>query len=211
MEKKKTDTRKRILEATWRLLEKHRGRGVQMRDIAEAVGISRQALYLHFSSRAELMIATIHYVDEVKGLHEHPNRLKVATTGIALLEASVDVWGNYIPEIYGLAKALLSTRDTDEATAAAWNDSMSCLRDVCREIVEALEREGNLAPGWSGSDAVDMLWTMLSIHNWEQLTIDCGWSTPQYIAWMKILLIRSFVEDTTMENQESSEDCSLPR
>lgn len=194
MAKRKTDTRTRILKATWRLLEQHRGRGVQMRDIAEAAGISRQALYLHFPSRAELMIATIHYVDEVKGLDERLKQLNVAKTGIALLEASVDVWGNYIPEIYGLAKVFLSTRDTDEATAAAWNDSMSCLRDVCREIVEALEREGNLAPGWSRDDAIDMLWTMLSIHNWEQLTIDCGWSTPQYIAWMKTLLTRSFVD-----------------
>lgn len=201
MTKKNTDTRTRILEATWRLLEQHRGQGVQMRDIAEAVGISRQALYLHFPSRAELMIATIHHVDDVKGLDKRLNQLKAATTGIAFLEASIDVWGNYIPEIYGLAKVFLSTRDTDEAMAAAWNDCMGCLRDVCREIVEALEREGNLAPGWSQDDAVDMLYTMLSIHNWEQLTIDSGWSTPQYIAWMKTLLTRSFVGDTTMENQ----------
>jgi AcrR family transcriptional regulator len=201
MAKKKTDTRTRILEATWRLLEQHRGQGVQMRDIAEAVGISRQAVYLHFPSRAELMIATIHYVDEVKGLHERLNQLNAATTGIALLEATVDVWGNYIPEIYGLAKVLLSTRDTDDATAAAWNDSMSCLRDVCREIVEALEREGNLAPGWSGSDASDMLWTMLSIHNWEYLTIECGWSTPKYIVRMKTLLTRSFVANTGKDNR----------
>ena len=202
MVKKKTDTRTRILEATWRLLEQYRGQGVQMRDIARAAGISRQALYLHFTSRAELMIATIRYVDEVKGLHERLNQLKAAATGIVLLEESVDVWGNYIPEIYGLAKAMLSTRDTDEATAAAWNDSMSCLRDACREIVEALEREGSLAPGWSSDGAVDMLWTMLSIHNWEHLIIDCGWSTSQYITWMKTLLIRCFVEDIANKTLE---------
>jgi AcrR family transcriptional regulator len=203
MAKKKTDTRTRILETTWRLLEQHRGQGVQMRDIAEAVGISRQALYLHFSSRAELMIATIQYVDEVKGFNERLNQLSVATTGIALLDSSVDVWGNYLPEIYGLAKVLLNTRDTDEAAAAAWNDRMNCLRDVCRQIVAALKREGNLAPGWSQDDAVDMLWTMLSIHNWEQLTIDCGWSTLQYITWMKTLLTRSFVENTGINKPSS--------
>ena len=203
MAKKKTDTRTRILETTWRLLEQHRGQGVQMGDIAEAVGISRQALYLHFSSRAELMIATIQYVDEVKGFNERLNQLSVATTGIALLDSSVDVWGNYLPEIYGLAKVLLNTRDTDEAAAAAWNDRMNCLRDVCHQIVAALKREGNLAPGWSQDDAVDMLWTMLSIHNWEQLTIDCGWSTLQYITWMKTLLTRSFVENTGINKPSS--------
>ncbi len=170
-----------------------------MRHIAEAAGISRQALYLHFGSRTELMIATLRYVDETKGLYDRLNQFNVATTGIARLEASVDVWGHYIPEIYGLAKALLSTRDTDEATAAAWNDSMSCLRDACRQIVDTLEREGNLALGWSRDDAIDMLWTMLSIHNWEHLTIDCNWSTPQYIDWMKTLLKRTFVENSEVE------------
>jgi AcrR family transcriptional regulator len=201
MANKKIDTRRRILEATWQLLEKHRGQGVQMQDIARAVGISRQALYLHFTSRAELMIATSRYVDEVKGLDDRLKQFQTATSGIELLEICVDVWGNYIPEIYGLAKALISTRDTDDAIAAAWNSSISCLRDACQEIVEALRREGNLASEWSRNDAIDMLWTMLSIHNWEYLTIECGWSTPKYIVRMKTLLTRSFVANTGKDNR----------
>ena len=88
----------------------------RMSDIAEAAAISRQALYLHFSSRREVMIATIHYVDEVKGLNERLESFQAATTGIELLETCVEVWGNYIPEIYGLVKALLQTRETDEAS-----------------------------------------------------------------------------------------------
>jgi AcrR family transcriptional regulator len=200
----KIDTRTRILAATWQLMEQHHGQGVHMRDIAKAAGISRQALYLHFASRTELMIATVHYVDEVKGLAERLNQLKAATTGIELLEAGVEVWGNYIPEIYGLAKAMLSTRDTDEATAAAWNDSMSCLRDACQAIIEALDREEILAPTWSQKEAIEMLWTMLSVHNWEQLTIECGWSTSQYIGRMKTLLKRTFVDKTEVEKKGTS-------
>ncbi|MCP4610446.1 MAG: TetR/AcrR family transcriptional regulator [Planctomycetes bacterium] len=195
----KIDTRTRILTATWQLMEQHRGQGVHMRDIAEAAGISRQALYLHFASRTELMIATVQYVDEVKGLNERLKQFQAAITGIELLEICVEFRGNYIPEIYGLAKALLSARETDEATAAAWNASISCLRDVCREIIEALDREGILAPEWSYNEAIEMLWTLISIHNWEQLTIECGWSTTQYIDWMKTLLKRTFVDKTEVE------------
>lgn len=187
------DTKTRILEATWHLMEERHGQGVSMSDIARAAGISRQAVYLHFASRTELMIATSNYVDEVKGLNERLNQFQAATNGIELLEACVDVWGNYIPEIYGLAKALLMTRETDEATAAAWNGSMSCLRDVCREIIDALDREGILASEWSHNEAIEMFWTMISINNWEQLTIECGWSTDQYIDRMKTLLKRTFV------------------
>jgi AcrR family transcriptional regulator len=175
-------------------MEQHRGQGVRMIDIAKDIGISRQAVYLHFSSRTELMIATTQYVDEVKGLNERLKQLRAATTGVELLEACVDVWGSYIPEVYGLAKAMLRTRETDEATAAAWDNNMGCLRDVCREIIEALDQEGILATEWSRSEAIEMLWTMLSFHNWEQLTIECGWSTTQYIIWMKTLLKRTFID-----------------
>jgi AcrR family transcriptional regulator len=193
MSSKKNDTKTRILTATWQLMEQRRGQGVHMSDIAKAAGISRQSLYLHFGSRTELMIATSNYVDEVKGLNERLKQLKAATTGIELLEACIEVWGNYIPEIYGLAKAMLMTRDTDEAIATAWNGNMNCLRDVCRETIEALDDEGILASQWSQKEAIEMFWTMLSINNWEQLTIECGWSTIQYISWMKTLLKRSFV------------------
>ncbi len=146
MPSNRLNTRKRILTTTWHLMEQHRGQNVHMRDIADAVGISRQALYLHFASRTELMIATVQYVDEVKGLHERLKHFQVATTGIELLETCVEFWGNYIPEIYGLAKALLSTRETDEVTAATWNGCIRCLSDTCREIIETPDREGTLAP-----------------------------------------------------------------
>jgi hypothetical protein len=75
---------------------------------------------------------------------------------------------------------------------------MNCLRNVCREIIEALDHESILAPEWSRSKAIEMLWTMLSFHNWEQLTIDCGWSTTQYINRMKTLLKRTFIDQNKM-------------
>lgn len=191
--KNNLDTRTRILEASWNLVEKGRGQGVSMANIAKEAGISRQALYLHFDSRSKLMIATVNYVDEVKGLNERLKQFESATTGIELLETLVDVWGNYIPEIYGLAKALLSTRDTDEATAAAWDSSMGCLRAVCQQTIEALDNEGMLVAEWSSDEAVELFWTMISIHNWEQLTIECGWSADEYNRRMKTLLKRTFI------------------
>ncbi len=55
MSSENIETRTRILDATVRMLEEQGGRGVRMGDIAKAAGISRQAVYLHFSSRAELL------------------------------------------------------------------------------------------------------------------------------------------------------------
>jgi AcrR family transcriptional regulator len=192
MSSSELETRTRILEATRQLMEEHRGQGVRMRDVAEAAGISRQAVYDNFGSRAKLLVETTHYVDEVRGLEERRRHFREATTGVACLEAYVEFWGNYIPEVYGMAKALMVTRETDEA-AAAWDDRMGAVRDSCRRTIEALQRDGMLAPEWSRDVAVDLMWTMLSIRNWEQLTTECGWSTNQYVSRMQKLLKRTLV------------------
>ena len=187
------ETRTRILEATRQLMEEHNGQGVRMRDVAGAAGISRQAVYDNFGSRAKLLVETTHYVDGVRGLEERRRHFREATTGVGHLEAYVEFWGNYIPEVYGMAKALLVARETDEAAAAAWDDRMSAVRESCRRTIEALHRDGMLAPEWSRDVAVDLMWTMLSIRNWEQLTIECGWSTDQYVSRMLKLLKRTLV------------------
>src|ERR671911_1208633 len=190
---KKSETRVRILDATWRLMEERRGQGVFMRDVAEAAGVSRQAVYDHFGSRAELMVATARYGDEVRGLDERLRRYRAVTSGVERLEAFVEFWGNYIPEIYGIARALLAARETDEAVAAAWDDRMGVVYEACRDIVERLHRDGVLAPGWSLEEAADVLWTMLSIRSWESLVLERGWPVSRYVDRMQQLTRRAFV------------------
>lgn len=190
------NTRTKILEATWKLMEERRGLGVRMSDIAKAAGISRQAIYLHFDTRTALMRATAIHVDVVKGLDGRLKTVLAAATAREALEAYVDVWGNYVPEIYGLAKALLAARETDEAAAIAWDERMACLRDGCREIIAGLADEGALAPGWPREEAVEMFWTVLSFQTWEQLVVECGWSIDQYTHAMKQLLTRTFIAKT---------------
>jgi len=187
------NTRIKILEATWKLMEDRRGLGVRMSDIAKAAGISRQAIYLHFDTRTALMSATAIHVDMVKGLDERLKVVMSAATAVDALKAFVKVWGNYVPEIYGLAKALLAARATDEAAGVAWDERMACLRDGCREIIAGLDAEGRLAPEWTQAEAVEILWTALSFQTWEQLTVDCGWSVDDYVRHMTALVMRGFV------------------
>jgi hypothetical protein len=87
-----------------------------------------------------------------------------------------------------MAKALLVARETDEAAAAAWDDRMAAVRESCHLTIEALHRDGMLASEWSREEAVDLMWTMLSVRNWEQLTIECGWPQDRYIGRMQRLL-----------------------
>ena len=195
MSSEQTDTRTRILEATVQTLEESGGHGVRMGDIAQETGISRQAVYLHFASRTDLLVAATRYLDEVLDVDNRLAPSRAATTGVERLRLYIECWGNYIPEIYGVAKALMMARDTDEAAAAAWQDRMLAMRDGCRAAIDALAADGRLAEGWTRPKATDALWTLLLVPTWENLTIECGWSTKKYVNFMSDLGRRMFVRD----------------
>lgn len=190
-----TKTGARILEATVRTLEEHGGKGVRMGDIARETGISRQAVYLHFTSRTELLVAVSRYLDLKLDVDSRLAPSRAASSGVERLRLYIEYWGNYIPDIYGVAKALMVAKDTDEAAAAAWNDRMLAMRGGCHAAVDALHADGMLADEWTTSKATDALWTMLLVPNWENLTRECGWSTQEYVRWMTVQARRTFVAD----------------
>jgi AcrR family transcriptional regulator len=175
-------------------MERKKGQEVRVEDIARAAGVSRQAVYLHFGSRAELLIATVRYVDEKNKIDDRLEVIRAAANSLGILDAYIEFWGNYIPEIYGLAKALIAERETDLAAAAAWDDRMKVLREGCRSVIQCLARDRLLAPGWDSGKAADMMWAMMSIAIWENLTRECGWSTSEYISRMQIVLRQTFVK-----------------
>ena len=194
MSSENTDTRERILHTTVRLLEEHGGRGVRMGDIAKETGISRQAVYLHFTSRADLLIAATLYKGDVLDVDGRLAPSRAATKGVERLALYIEMWGSFIPEIYGVAKALMLAQDSDEAAAIAWRDRMVAMRDGCRAAIEALEADGDLASGWTRDTAIDALWTMLLVPNWENLTGECSWTNAQYTERMKMIANRVFVK-----------------
>ncbi len=189
------DTRIRIMEAAARLLEQHQGQGVRMSDVAREAGLSRQAVYLHFGNRANLLVETARYGDVVRNVSERMRGYQAATTALTRLDALIDFWGNYVPEIHGMARALRAARETDEAAAAAWDDRMGAVYSVCARAIADLDAEGLLAAPWTREAATDLLWTMLSISTWELLTIERGWSIAEYVTHTQILARRAFVND----------------
>ncbi len=195
MSSENLDTRTRILEATARILKLKGGRGVRMGDIAKETGISRQAVYLHFPSRTDLLIETTKYTGDLLNVEERLAPSRAATSGLERLRLYIAFWGEFLPELYPVAKALMMAQDTDEAAAAAWQDRMIAMKDGCRAAIEALQTDGMLAEGWTRPKAIDALWTLLLVPNWENLTQECGWSKAEYIRRMQLIAERTFVAD----------------
>ncbi len=173
------NTKTRILDVTWNLLE-NGDKTVRMSDIAKAAGISRQALYLHFPNRAELLVATTRHIDVVKNVDARLERSRSATSGVERLHAFIEGWGGYIPQIHGMSVALRAMRSTDKEAAAAWNDRMKAVRHGCEAAVQAISQDGSLTKDLTEDAATDLLWTLLSVENWERLVKDCGWTQSAY-------------------------------
>jgi len=197
MSSRNPDTRSRILRAVLKLLEGGPSPAIRMADIAKSAGVSRQALYLHFATRAELLIAATQYLDELNQSDARLAPSREARTGIERLDAFIEAWGSYIPEIHGIAKALLAMSDTDEAAASAWAERMQAMRQGCEAAINALAADGTLSAAYSPDEATDILWTLLSVRNWEQLTQDCNWPQSQYLTTQKSLAHKLFVVPAT--------------
>ena len=191
------DTRERILRATWRLLEERRGQNVRLEDVARAASVSRQAVYLHFGSRTTLFVETARYADESLKLMERIREACDAETGVVAIEAYVRFWASYAPDVYGLAKALLALRETDEAAAAAWQDRMAAFREGCLTILRQVNRDGApavpLAAPWTVETAADFFYATLSIPTWESLTIERGWSREEYVERVTLAVKRALL------------------
>lgn len=185
-------TRSRILDAAWHLLETG-GSKVRMSDIAKAAGVSRQAVYLHFPSRADLLIATTRHIDEAKDIDSRLAASRAATTGIERLALYIEAWGSYIPEIYGVGRALMAMQDSDEEARRAWDNRMQAMRHGCAAAVAALAADSALRPELSESRATDTLWMLLSVRNWENLTQASGWPQADYLAAMQDLARRALL------------------
>lgn len=178
------DTRTAILQSARTLLEEHGYHGVGLAEVARAAGLSRQSVYLHFGSKRGLLLALVDWVDQIEGLEELLAAARSAPSAIAALDAMVHLTAVYTPRIYKLAAVLEVARRTDRDFDAAWRDRMAHRRRNMGAVVKWLADAGDLADGMSVKAGTDVVWTMLSVHLFEDLVVDRGWSTERYEAFV---------------------------
>ena len=185
---RKQRTRSKILDCAHRLLVERGYYGVGLEEVARDAGVSRQAVYLHFKSKAELLVATIQHYDEMLGVPEILRPLREAKTALEALDAGVAAYAAIEPQIYGLASVVYSARRSDEAAEAVWQDRMAFRRENIRRSIDRLQEEGLLAKGWTVPDGADFVWALLSLHTYEYLVVERGWSIEQFMSRLLTVL-----------------------
>lgn len=168
-------TRGEILDVAWDLIAQS-GAEISMQDIANAVGISRQSVYLHFKSRGGLLMALVRHADDRFAIQDNFFKAMAAPAPAKRLDACLVAWFDFAQKIQPVATDLIRLRKTDAEAAAAWEDRMRDLRAWERKLIQSLAAESALAGHWSVADATDYLWSASAIQAWDLLVSDRGWS-----------------------------------
>jgi AcrR family transcriptional regulator len=185
-------TRDALLGAARELLEESGFGALSLLAVAERAGVSRRAVYLHFSSQSALIGALFDYVAEKEGLQESLRRVREAPDALAALDEWARHEATYHARILAVARAL-EHAGRDDPDAAAWRERIAAYQLAdCRLLAQRLHDEGHLARGWTVSTATDMLWALIATETLERLLVDRQWSPKRYARLYAQLLRNAF-------------------
>ncbi len=197
-------TRERILAAAHALLVETGDPTTSMAAIGKRAGVSRQAVYLHFESRTELLLALVRWIDESRGLGERLREAGAVADPAARAESIARASARYEAEIREAALALEVARHGDAAAAAAWEDRMSGRRRHWTGVFRELAAAGRLRQEWTPERAGEAYWSLTLPGVYRALVEGCGWSEAAYEEWAVELLRRLFV---VPESQRPGRSC----
>lgn len=176
-----SSTRERILSAARELIEQDDGGVPSMSELARAVGISRQALYLYFPDRAALLVALVAHVDEREDLQAGMAAVQAAPDAVGQIRAWAQMQARRNPRIAPLARALDQARHTDQAASAAWQDRTRNRMRRAVAIITRLREEGQLHPSWKTQEAAALLWELTSFRVWDDLVNESRLTPDRYV------------------------------
>jgi AcrR family transcriptional regulator len=184
-----------ILDAARELFETHGYHAVGLEAVATKAGVSRQAIYLHFDSKAALLQA----------LHERINDLDVvpvmttvwkAPGALAGLAAFVAATTATASKIVGIYTALDAASRTDPQVAASMKLGHQRRYADCLRMATWLDTEGLLAAGITRGHAADVIWAIANIPTFTLLIRDRHWPQTRWTAWITDTLQTTLLKTT---------------
>ena len=182
MSTQKEETRARLLGAARKLLVKRGFHSVALEDIAEAAGVSRQAVYKsHFASKAELLLELVRHLHVSEKLDELAGPYFAAQSGLEMLHEGIRTIVLIEGRIHDIALVLTAAASSDQGAAAALHDRLEVKRGAIRGALARVKADGCLSSTWQLEEAVDLLAALLSVDTYERLINEQAWQPEQLI------------------------------
>ena len=194
MSTRKEQTRLRLLHAARKLLVERGFHGVGLEDIAEAAGVSRQAVYKsHFGSKADLLLELVRHIHVAENLDELTRPVFEAPSSLKMLEETIGAIVRIEARVHDLALVLSTAAFTDAGAAAAWHDRLQIKRGALQKALERVDADGGLSPAWTKSQAVDILAALVSVDSYHALVVERGWHPEALIGRVWSICQRSLL------------------
>jgi AcrR family transcriptional regulator len=183
---RRAQTRIQILEAARAMFEELGYYGAGLEAVAKRAGVSRQAIYLHFPSKAELLTALhlhIFATDVVPAVERHPITEEMGALDV--LDATIAVDVEVASTVWRIHEALTMARrqhpEVDKTLRPREEERYGELLDLGHR----LEREGALPPEIHIGTFADMLWGLMGVGTYRNLVIERGWTLDRYRRWVR--------------------------
>lgn len=138
-------TRDAVLAAARSILESDGFEALTMASVAARAGVSRQAVYLHFRSRSELVTALYRYMGAQEGLDESLSPVRNAPDAVTALREWARHLAVYHPRLMAVDRAIDRVRHSD-ADAARYRETVDAGQLAgCRALAQRLADEGRMA------------------------------------------------------------------
>lgn len=179
-----SSTRQKILQAAHRLIISAREPDASMAKIADAAGVSRQALYLHFDSRSALMLALVHYIDEQLDLAERFQPVAAIDDPCERLLSMLEIGMRLEPDLHDASFVFDVARHSDEAIAEAFENRMGARRRGHLSRWESVAEAGRLREGWSPERASQATWAMTIPSAYRAFVVEAGWELDRWVEYV---------------------------
>jgi AcrR family transcriptional regulator len=186
-------TRTAVLSAARAILEEDGFRRLTMEAVAQRAGVTRRSVYLHYASRAELVLGLFDYLAETEGLQRSLSTVWAAEGAEDVLDAWAAHVARYHPRLIAVDRAVAVESRHDPDARAHRARSLQARTRSARRVIDRLAGEGRLADTWDRASATDMLLALDSSDLIHHLLTERGWSAKRFTAHYRRLLRRTFL------------------
>jgi AcrR family transcriptional regulator len=191
-----------LLAAARALIEEHGFEAMTMAAVADRAGVSRRAVYLHYSTRTDLVTALYRSLGGTEQLAASLQTVwDCPDAAGALAEWAAHIARSH-PRILAILTAVQSARHTDADAARLWATTMRNWHKGSRRLAERLAAEDRLAPPWTTDTAADMLWALMAPEMLDRLLNHRNWSRKSFSEHYAALLTATFLTEPRGLNKE---------
>lgn len=192
------ENRARIIAAARELLSQSGYHGASVDEIAEKAGVSRQTVYVQFGTKKGVLQALAEHVeresygrDMVEGAHDSPTPGATIRNGIAdqlaFFSANADLFRTFKAQ---------AAHDADFRDV--WENRRRERLGVLRMMLEQLQREGKLQPGWDVEEAADWLWSLTNFERYDEMVLERGWPVTRLVERLREAVDQVILADTSV-------------